>query len=116
MTFKSATANPQTPGVEDIVVEELKENMLLVHLIDVRTAEEFVGELGHVPGAQLFELDSLSTKINELPKDGTIVFLCRSGARSGRAAALAQVNGFNHVYNMAGGMLRWNQIGYPVEK
>ncbi|MGE4130194.1 MAG: rhodanese-like domain-containing protein [Bdellovibrionales bacterium] len=50
-----------------------------------------------------------------MPKDKTVVFVCRSGARSGRATAFAFEQGFKYVYNMKGGMIRWNELNLEVE-
>jgi rhodanese-related sulfurtransferase len=40
--------------------------------------------------------------------------VCRSGARSGRAAAALLGMGFTDVTNLTGGMLAWNAAGLPV--
>jgi rhodanese-related sulfurtransferase len=45
-----------------------------------------------------------------------IVVVCRSGGRSGRAAAALAAMGFKHIINMSGGMLAWNAAGLPVER
>jgi rhodanese-related sulfurtransferase len=116
VTFSNATANPNAPNIEDVTAEELKEKAASVHVIDVRRPDEYTGELGHIAGAKLVTLNTLPQKLDELPKDGTIVFVCLAGGRSTQAAAFARENGFKHVYNMSGGMLRWNQLGFPVEK
>lgn len=113
--FRSKMNNPDVPGVEDIDPKELWEQKNGVELVDVRRPDEYTGELGHVPGSQHIVLDNLPQQINELPKDRTIVFICRSGARSGRATAFAHEQGFTSVFNMKGGMLLWNQLGLPVE-
>jgi rhodanese-related sulfurtransferase len=42
--------------------------------------------------------------------------ICRSGNRSGKAAALLASKGFKDLVNMAGGMLQWNALGLPIEK
>ena len=114
--FRSKTQNPENPGVEDIDPKEVADLKAKLTLVDVRRPDEFTGELGHVPGAQLMVLDTLPQRLLELPKDQTVVFICRSGARSGRAAAFAKENGFEHVFNMKGGMLLWNEFGLTVEK
>ena len=112
--FESKKTNPDFAGVQDVVAEEVAKKKSDVVLIDVRQPEEFTGELNHIPGATLVPLGSLPEKINELPKDKTIVFVCRSGGRSAKAAALAQSNGYNSVFNLKGGMLRWNELGLPI--
>ena len=42
--------------------------------------------------------------------------VCRAGVRSATAAALLTGLGFEHVWNMKGGMLDWNEAGLPVER
>ena len=116
VSFESAVANPGAPNIEDVSPQELAEKADLVHVVDVRGPDEFTGELGHIAGAKLIVLDTLPEHIDDLPRDEPIVFVCKSGGRSARAAAFAKDAGFEHVFNMAGGMLAWNSIGLPVEK
>ena len=113
--FRSKTANPDLNTVEDIDPTELWEKREQVLIVDVRRPDEYTGELGHVPGAQLMVLDTLPERLPELPRDKTVVFVCRSGGRSGRATAFAKEEGFVEVYNMRGGMLLWNQLQLQVE-
>lgn len=80
-------------------------------LVDVRGADEFTGELGHVEGAELITLgDELSTWLKEQDKNSKIIFICRSGGRSGRATEEAMSLGINDSINMTGGMLLWNEL------
>jgi sulfur dioxygenase len=85
-------------------------------LIDVRSAEEFVGELGHIKNAKLITLGpELETFLEKGNRQEPALFICRSGARSGRATELALTLGYQQVFNMEGGMLRWNELGLPRE-
>lgn len=87
-------------------------------LLDVREPEEFVGELGHVRGSRLVPLKELAARAAELSehKHSDIVAICRSGVRSTTAAALLAGLGFDHVANLKGGMLDWNDAGLPVDR
>jgi hydroxyacylglutathione hydrolase len=86
-------------------------------LIDVRSPEEFSGELSHVPGSELITLgEELDKALSTLDKGEKIIFICRSGNRSGKATTAALENGFKNVLNMKGGMLLWNELGLEVEK
>lgn len=114
--FTSKTQNPFFEGVYDIAPAELDQVKASVLLIDVREVEEFTGELGHIAGSQLISLGTLPDRLFELPKDQTIVFVCRSGNRSGQASAFAHMNGWTNTYNMKGGMLLWNSLLLPVER
>ncbi len=113
--FKSASPNPNFNGVQDILPAELRERIKDVKVVDVRRPDEWTGEYGHIPGAQLVTLDTLPDQIDDLPQDQTIVFVCRSGGRSGQATAFAQKCGFDKVYNMAGGMIAWTQQNFETE-
>ncbi len=88
-----------------------------IQLIDVRRPDEFNNELGHVKGAQLVTLGPELTKyLERTDKNQEIVFICRSGGRSGSATIESQKLGFKKTINMAGGMIRWNDEHQPVER
>lgn len=112
--FASKTSNPQIPDIFDITPDELNSKRNQVRIIDVRRPDEWVGEFGHIPEAELYTLETLPDRIDELPKDETLVFVCRSGNRSAHAAAFAKENGFTSVYNMRGGMIEWTQKNFAT--
>lgn len=115
-SFEQRHENPHYEGVVDIEPQELLQKMAQVQIIDVRQPSEFSAELGHIASAKLIVLDTLPDQFQHLPKDKTVVFVCRSGGRSARATAFAQLNGLKNAYNMRGGMLLWNELGLPTEK
>ncbi|MFC6618427.1 rhodanese-like domain-containing protein [Deinococcus radiophilus] len=82
-----------------------------IHIIDVRTPEEFAA--GHIEGAQLLPLGELEGRMAELPKDGELYVVCRSGSRSAQASELLTQAG-RSVTNVDGGMLAWEAAGLPV--
>lgn len=116
ISFDSAEVNPGAPQIQDISPEELAKKASLVYIVDVRGEDEYTGELGHIAGSHLIVLNTLPDHVDELPKDETIVFVCKSGGRSARAATFAHDAGFESVFNMKGGMLNWNSLGLPVER
>lgn len=127
MTNSSSKSNslfqPQVhDGVPVISVEELSSNKdkvsaSSVQLIDVRRSDEFNGELGHIEGAKLITLgEDLARYLEEGNRDQEIVFICRSGARSGTATLFSRNLGYTKTVNLAGGMIRWNELNLPVEK
>ena len=89
MNFETRENNLHYQGVVDIDPEELVKKKDQVFLVDVRQPDEFHGELGHIPGARLITLDTLSDHMDELPKNQTVVFVCRSGGRSARAHSVS---------------------------
>lgn len=97
------------------VLEKFSNDGFLI--IDVRRADEFVGELGHIPRSRLVTLGpELDSYLDRLDTQEKIIFVCRSGARSGQATELALEKGFHDVFNMDGGMLRWNELNMEIEK
>jgi rhodanese-related sulfurtransferase len=44
------------------------------------------------------------------------VVVCRAGIRSTTAAAILTALGFEHVSNLRGGMLEWNEARLPVQR
>lgn len=87
-----------------------------MELVDVRRPDEFNGELGHIEGAVLVTLGpDLESFIAKMDKSKTVLFICRSGMRSANATLFAKQLGFEKVYNMNGGMMLWNQLGFPTK-
>jgi len=113
--FETAEDNLHFSGIKDIDPKDLAKHLADVVLIDVRQPEEFTGELGHIPGAQLLPLGQIEEQVQQLPKNKTVVFICRSGGRSARAAAVAHEQGFQEIFNLKGGMILWNELHLPTE-
>jgi rhodanese-related sulfurtransferase len=80
-------------------------------LLDVREPHEW--QAGHAPRARHIPLSQISQRAGELPKGRAVVTVCRSGARSARAAALLARHG-REVSNLSGGMHAWARAGLPV--
>ena len=76
---------------EQITVEQAQELAEAgTYVLDVREHNEW--DAGHAPGAVHIQLGELNARHEEIPKDATVLVICRSGARSDRAAdALARV-------------------------
>ncbi len=103
--------------MREITCEILKRSTADYRLIDVRTPEEYIGELGHIETSELRPLgEELVEYLKQLDRRTKIVFVCRSGARSGQVTLLSEEMGFSQTFNMVGGMLRWNQLGYDIKK
>jgi len=82
-------------------------------LLDVRTPEEYAD--GHIANTMLIPVQELAQRIDELApyKTKTIIAICRSGNRSGKAAELLGSQGYT-VFNMEGGMLKWRDAQLPM--
>jgi len=89
-----------------------------VLVLDVRTAEDFVGEQHHIAGAINIPLEELDQRLAELSEfqKRPIVIVCRTDRRSARAAQLLARKGYADVHVVKGGMTDWNERGYAVER
>jgi len=81
-------------------------------LVDVRSPEEYKLD-GHIENSRLLPLQMLFQRMNELPKDKSIVCICRSGNRSQVACEQLASQGFSDVTNLVGGMIDWHRNGLP---
>jgi molybdopterin/thiamine biosynthesis adenylyltransferase/rhodanese-related sulfurtransferase len=82
----------------------LKERAGQASVVDVREPREF--SASHLPGAMNIPVGELHSRMGSLPK-GRVVFVCRSGARSLTAAALASRAGVEDIAHLEGGLLAW---------
>lgn len=72
------------------------------HLIDVREPMELEMD-GHLPGAYNIPLGEIEERKQEITNlNGTKIFFCRSGNRSGKAAEYFKSQGMTDVYNGGG--------------
>lgn len=85
--------------------EQLKKGVKL-NLIDVREPDEW--QEGHIKEARLIPLSEFQARAHEVHDvEGDVVFICRSGGRSGRVCEFLSMQGFE-VTNVTGGMLAWS--------
>lgn len=108
--------NPFGGVIEHLSVEEVKaglENGSIL-LVDVREPNELAAE--SIPGAVGFPLSTFDAGALPDPEGRTLVFSCRSGQRSQKAAAAAQAAGHDLHRHMAGGILAWKAAGFPTEQ
>ena len=74
-------------------------------VVDVREPREF--RLSHIPQARNVPLSRLLQRLDQLPRDRTIVLVGRTTRRARRAAALLKQEGFENLILLEGGMLAW---------
>ena len=73
--------------------------------VDVRTEKEFLKRA--IPGCPLVPLDN---RFSGKP----VVFFCRSGSRTQNKAELLERSASGKAYQLGGGILAWEQAGFPV--
>lgn len=84
--------------------------------VDVRADHEFRGPLGHISGSILIPLLDLDQRVEEIPRGRTLLLVCRSGKRSGRACERLIKLDIGPVVNLGGGMIAWNRAQFPLDR
>lgn len=74
-------------------------------LIDVREPSEY--QQGHIPQAVNIPLGTIETVAKNLDKNKIYYVICRSGSRSEMAAKTLMKLGFENVYSVIPGMIKW---------
>ncbi len=83
-------------------------------LLDVREVSEI--KAGMLNGAIHIPLSGIGKRLAELDKykDDSVLVYCRSGSRSGSVCRTLSGRGFEKVYNLAGGIMAWEDAHLPV--
>lgn len=121
VSFVFASCTGQTSKIETI--EPKAFNDLLAQnntpqLIDVRTPEEFSTE--HIDKSVNINWNggNFENEVSKYDKNQPVFVYCKAGGRSAQAAAKLSEMGFTKVYNLDGGMMKWNAegLGKPIAK
>ncbi len=84
-------------------------------ILDVRTAEEY--SKGHLINSVNYDWyeDQFENKVSQLDKTLPVFVYCLSGGRSSDAAKKMRSDGFEEVYELEGGLLKWRSANLPEE-
>lgn len=115
----ACSQNIDKPGLHggDLSVIVFEKELLATtdaQLIDVRTPEEF--NEGHLKNALNINIDdnAFDKRIVTLDKSKTVFVYCLSGGRSRRAGDYLLEQGFNKVFNLQGGIMKWKKAGKEI--
>lgn len=82
-----------------------------VNLIDVRTSKEYnSGHINMAINVDFFNRESFKKHFEKLDKNKPVYLYCRSGNRSQNAAKLLKGFGFNEIYDLKGGYLKFEKL------
>lgn len=83
-------------------------------VVDVRRDDEWV--TGHVSGAIHIPIDELSDRMDQVPQDKKLLFICAAGVRSGLACEIAASMGYDpeNLYNIEDGTPVWIAGSHPT--
>ncbi len=82
--------------------------------IDVRRPDEYAE--GHIKDALFIPVDDVLSRIDELPQDKKLLFICAVGVRSGLACEMAAAMGVDteRLFNIEAGTPTWIEAGKPT--
>ncbi len=94
---------------------ELKQRLDRRHdiaVLDVRSAKDYAGELGHIPGSFNIPLEELPKRLSELDahRNSPLAVICRTNSKSGKAVQLLRVAGFKQALLVDDGMVGWRHL------
>ena len=81
-------------------------------VIDVRRDYEW--EAGHLDRSRRIEVNELTSRAEEVPRDRPVLFVCRAGNRSGMAAEAFRQAGWD-AFHIEGGLQAWVEAGMPFD-
>ena len=95
--------------IPDVSSAQLPED---TYLLDVREDDEW--RAGHAPTAVHLPMTQLPERLGEVPADGDVVIVCRSGHRSAEVVRFLLAQGYDNVRNLTDGMFGWASAGRPL--
>jgi len=113
------SCNSQEKGVETIspamYADKLKSTPK-AQLLDVRSPEEYSGQ--HLKGAANVDWNGgdFEVKAGKYDKSKPIFVYCMVGGRSKKAANKLHSMGFTQIYDLQGGIMKWDAEKYPTVK
>jgi thioredoxin len=116
LSFIILSCNGQTSKniktVEPIVFAEKIKTTPNAQILDVRTPEEFTSE--HIDNADNvnWNANDFVARTDKYDKTKPVFVYCLSGGRSKKAAAKLEELGFNSIYELQGGIMKWNAAGF----
>jgi rhodanese-related sulfurtransferase len=109
-SFALAAAQDISSREAKVLLEKNKN----VFVLDVRTPQE--NSQAKLPGTVLIPIGEFERRINEVPRNKTILVYCAVGSRSKPVAEFLAKSGYKEVYNMSDGIVGWYRNGFPLQR
>ena len=108
----------ENQGIQVVTSEEMQTLLSLddVQLIDVRTPEEYAeGYIANFQNIDFFS-ETFDADILKLDKNKPVILYCKKGGRSAKCAEKMLEAGFVKIYDLQGGISKWEHDGHAVVK
>ena len=115
-TVTAETVSTANGSFQNITPAELRTMLKSKDFIFINVHLPFAG---NIPDTDLsIPYNKLEQNLSRLPADKNekVVLYCSSGRMSEIAAEELTSLGYTNVWNLKGGMVEWEQAGYPLEK
>lgn len=113
----SQLANSMIIEIEPKQFSEMLVKSENILVIDVREQwEREVSKISpscHIPLGEFSSSDGPSLP-DECSKEQTVMLYCKAGVRSRMACEVLEEHGFKNLFNLSGGILKWEAEGYPL--
>jgi rhodanese-related sulfurtransferase len=112
---RSAPREPYKRLIPGVAYEITRDNPGML-ILDLRPAQEYNGETGHLRGAKNIPLARLPYRLLEISsyRDETVVVYCGAGDCGGQGMAILLSSGFDNAILMEGGIERWIREGFKT--
>ena len=106
--------NSDFKTIDPKLFSEKVDNAQSAQLLDVRTSQEFASS--HLAKATNIDWNGsdFEVKTSKLDKNEPVYVYCKSGTRSAKAANKLHEMGFKEIYNLDGGIVKWQAQGFEV--
>ena len=103
---------------KSISAQELNTMMKEKDFVFINVHTPFAGLITDTDLSIPYDEIGVPENLSQLPidKNAKIVLYCRSGRMSEIAASELVSLGYTNIWNLAGGMVAWEQAGYGIEK
>ena len=103
---------------QNVAPAELNTMLKSKDFVFVNVHIPFAGNIANTDLSIPYDQISTSENLSQLPADKSakIVLYCRSGRMSAIAAEQLVALGYTNIWNVAGGMVDWEQAVYEIEK
>ena len=101
---------------KDVSVNELAAMLKTKDFAFINVHIPFAGDIAQTDLS--IPYDEIEQNLSQFPtdKNAKIVLYCRSGRMSQIAAEKLVSLGYTNIWNLEGGMVEWEQAGYPLAK